>query len=295
MEQKQNASMDPVESEQSAKLDPIEALDPDKRPKNPKSKIKIFWMIVIIILLLLMLLSAIFYFVFYNRDGSAGVFGKKDQSQEQTQEQQQDSKVDLSQYDGKILQITSSKSNIKGTVLLTYNSDRDKLEAQYQALLNDDLPVNGTCGGSVDGRTKCQEMIRHEYAQQTTSQQDKRYSFGVFLYPVLCNKTKQLEKSEWDTKFDIYGASSCEVDNHIQEKTSTFLIWGKIEYDSYEDIQGLYDVVVYDSSQYWVETTDKNSQAYKDDPEGSRYFELESDKSIVPENKVKSHVMEFKE
>ena len=108
MEQKQKVSAPPP-SEQPTKLDPVEVLDPDKRPKNPKNKIKIFWMIVIIVLLLLLVLGAVFYLVFSDRDGSGGIFGKKDKSQEQTQEKQQDSKVDLSQHDGKTLQITSSK------------------------------------------------------------------------------------------------------------------------------------------------------------------------------------------
>ena len=286
MEQSENAP----ESGKSDGIDPIEALDPDKRPKNPKSKIKIFWAIVIIILLLLILLGVILYFVFYDRDGSAGIFGKKGQSQGQQAEQ-----ADLSQYDGQTLKITSTENNIKGTAWLTYDEENNKIKAEYQALLNDDLPVNGTCGGSVDGRDKCLEMIRHEYAQKTTSQQDSSNSFGVFLYPVLCNKEKLLDKENMNDKFDYYGAIACEVDNRIQEKTSTFLVWGRLEFESYEEILGLYDVVVYDSSQYWVETTDKTSQKYKDDPEGSRYFELESNDSIEEKNKVKSYVMEFAE
>ncbi|NQV12767.1 MAG: hypothetical protein HQ530_00495 [Parcubacteria group bacterium] len=307
MEQKQNIPTEmpgPDEhadqTEQPTKLDPMEALDPNNQPKNPKNKIKIFWMIVIIVLLLLLVLGVVFYFVLSDRDGTAGIFGSKDKSEEQTQEQQTEqteeaTKVDLSQYDGKVLKITSDKDNIEGKVWLTYDSEDDSLKAQFHALLTADLPVNGTCGGSVEGATGCQDMIRHEYAQKTISQKNSSNSFGVFLYPVLCNKTKQLDKSEWDTKFEIYGAKACGIDTHSQEKTSTFLIWGQIYYDSYEKILGLYDVTVYDSSQYWIETTKTKPEGLADDPEGSRTFELESEKSIVPENKVSDYVMEFKE
>ncbi|MBU1178461.1 hypothetical protein KJ903_04595 [Patescibacteria group bacterium] len=294
MEQPENPAGSAPELTQAPTPTPEQQPEPESSKSNePKKKSKLVLIIFALLLLLIIGVGLVYYFVFYNKDSADT--DSQDTTSEQTEQTKETVKVDLSQYDGKVLQITSSKDNIEGKVWLTYDSEDDSLKAQFNALLTADLPVNGTCGGSVEGATGCQDMIRHEYAQKTISQKNSSNSFGVFLYPVLCNKTKQLEKSEWDTKFEIYGASACGMDTHIQEKTSTFLIWGQIYYDSYEKILGLYDVTVYDSSQYWIETTDKNSQKYKDDPEGSRYFELESQDSIVDKNKVSDYVMEFKE
>lgn len=277
-------------SESTTPLTPEQ--QPESETKEPKKKSKLVLIILALLLLLIIGLAVVYYFAFYNKDGVGDTTDKKDATEQQ---QEQAAKVDLSQYDGQTLKIISTKDNIKGTVWLTYDQENNKIKAEYQALLNDDLPVNGTCGGSVDGRDKCLEMIRHEYAQETTSQKDSSKKFDVFLYPVLCNKGQLLDTDRQGEKFDFYGASACEVDNKIQEKTETFLVWGRLEFDSYEEILGLYDVVVYDSSQYWVETTDENAAELADDPEGTRRFELESEKSIEEKNKVRGYVMEFGE
>ncbi len=265
----------------------------EEEKKDKKSKI----VLIIVLILLLFLIGAgiIYYLVFYNRNESSNQANNNENNRVSLAEDKEKiNEIDLSQYDGKILKITSVDGKIKGSAYLTYEADVEKLKMEYQAFLNDDLSVNGTCGGSVDGKTACDDMIRYEYAQKTISQNNPDINYGVFLYPVLCNKDRYSEKDKFKDFTSFYGAEACGIDDQIGEKTSTFLVRGQIEYDSYEEILGTYDVVVYDSSQYWIETTETEMSEERK-AKGERRFELESDKSILPKNEVNNYVMEIQE
>ena len=255
--------------------------------KNENKKGRVILAVVLILLLLLISLGIIYYFVFYEKNGSSD-----SNSEIEKGEQEETEKVDLSQYDGKSLNITSPDGKAEGRGHITYDIEQNSLDIEFHALLNDDLPVNGTCGGSVEGANGCDGMIRHEYAQEITSQENSDKSFGTFLYPVLCNKDVILEGDRLEEFVTFYEAKTCGIDTHVQEKTSTFLVRGVMWFESYEEIFGLYDVVVYDASQYWIETTDPNIDY---EVEGSRTFELDSDSSILPENEYSSYVIEIKE
>ncbi|NQU99908.1 MAG: hypothetical protein HQ538_04170 [Parcubacteria group bacterium] len=256
----------------------------EEEKENKKGKIILA--VILILLLLLSSLGIIYYFIFYEKNSS-------DDSSDANKESEQEEieKVDLSQYDGKSLNITSPDGKAEGSGYIAYDIEQNSLDIEFHALLNDDLPVNGTCGGSVDGANDCDDTIRYEYAQEITSQENSDKSFGTFLYPVLCNKDVILEGDRLEEFITFYEAKTCGIDTHVREKTSTFLVRGVMWFESYEEILGLYDVVVYDASQYWIETTDSNI----DYGEGGRTFELDSDSSILPENEFSKYVIEIKE
>lgn len=261
--------------------------------KKENKKGKIILIIVLILLLLLIGAGLIYYFVIYEKNVSGDSNDVNKEGEQEKVEKEEVEKIDLSIYDGRVLKITSSNGKIEGNGYIIYNAEKDNLGIEFQALLNDDLPVNGTCGGSVDGANGCDGMIRHEYAQKTTSKKDNSKNYGVFLYPVLCNKDQHLEKDKFGEFITFYEAETCGIDPQIQEKTSTFLVRGKdMEFEYYEEIFGLYDVVVYDSSQYWIETTDPNKEY---EVEGTRQFQLDSSSSILPKNEFRKYVIEIKE
>lgn len=263
-----------------------------KQEENKKSKI----ILIIVLILLLLLISAglIYYFVFYDKNISNN-YDKQNNNSTVEENEAKKEEVDLSQYDGKILKITSNDGNIEGSGYVVYDKDEDILKLEYVAILNADLPVNGTCGGSTDGVNSCDDMIRHEYAQKTVSQKYPERDYDNFLFPVLCNKDKQLNHEEYKNFMDIYSSSACEVDDRVQEKTSTFLVRGKyMKFESYEEMLGMYNVIIYNASQYWVEDT---SQALTEEEKarGERRFTLESKKSILSENEVRRYIIEIKE
>lgn len=266
---------------------------PPESAENKKEKKlnKIILIVVLILLLLLISAGLVYYFIFYEKDNSDN--SDKNGGATEAEQKKETKKVDLSQYDGKILKITSQGGNLEGSGYIVYDEENDKLKLEYQAVLNADLPINGTCGGSVDGKNGCDDMIRHEYAQQTISQKYPERTYKNFLFPILCNKDRKLNHDEYKDFINIYSSSACDIDNHVQEKTSTFLVRGKyMEFESYEEMLGMFDVIVYDASQYWVETTDPNKEY---EVEGTREFQLESENSILPENEVERYVIEIKE
>jgi len=251
--------------------------------EKKKNNNRILLIIFLVLLLLTIGLGVVYYFVFYNQDESK-IFG--DNSKEiKSSKQKEEKEDDSSQYDGKVLKITSTDDKINGRAYLTYNEEKNNIKVEFNAFLNDNLVRNGTCGEPMDGKSSgCGKMIRYEYVQKTISQKNSDKNYGVYLVPVLCNKNQLLEKDKLGDFGKFYGTETCGLDYQVGAETPTFLIRGKIEFSFYHEILGLYSVVIYNPSLFWK---------IVDGSDGD--FILDSDRALKEGEKVKDYVIEFGE
>ncbi|MFH0853673.1 MAG: hypothetical protein V1853_04695 [bacterium] len=194
--------------------------------------------------------------------------------------------VGLEQYDGKLLEITSTGNKVAGVGKVVYQADKDNLLVYFHSFINDTLTLNGTCGSPAGGGD-CQDMIRYEYHFKLLKGNNLKY--GAYLYPILCNKDAY-PADITQTPWSFYGSSACEVDDHVEALTESFMARGYIEFDSYDGILGAYNIEVVDSSPYWKteEVDDGNGGT-------TTQYSLDSETALVQGSEVASYIIEIKE
>lgn len=193
----------------------------------------------------------------------------------------------LKQYDGKVLKISSDDGKMSGQAWIKYinESGKESLRVRYNIFLNDELNLNGTCGGN--DKPNCGKIIAYEYDHKIFTLNKNQYMNGATVFPALCNKNQQIANP--DVSFtSYYGATQCGVDSRYGAPTSVFVLNGKMNFQSYEDILQSYKISIIDSSKFWYSiptpgSTDPNEKQYR----------LDQDKALANGLEVKSYAIKI--
>lgn len=158
-------------------------------------------------------------------------------------------KSGLSQYSGKIFEISDTDGKIKGRVEL---KEKDgELLAYYHFLINDKLKDNDKCPSEPN-----QECGKNSYGYEYTANMEGNINSDHEKYvntvtSVYCNNgtlpAEELNKSQ----NSMYYYSVCNDDYNQGSSTETFYIFLASYYNTYEDFLSTNKFALYGASDYW--------------------------------------------